>query len=231
MKPAQHQRDPLLGKQIRAALENRGIETPMIHHPDTDYPRDRHSHISAHMGAIMIELGLDTQDDSLADTPLRFARMLLDEVCYGLDYDNFPRCTTVENKMLHDDELVMENGITVKSLCEHHFMPIEGMASVAYRPKHKVLGLSKMNRIVDFFSRRPQVQERLTSQIATALQTVLDCPDVAVVVNAVHHCVRHRGIQDQHSHTITVSLNGCFKEDRQIREEFMQWARHERPRS
>ena len=165
-------------------------------------------------------LNLDLSDDSLKETPRRFAKMLVYETMWGLDYNNFPKCTTVENRMLYD-EMVTVKDITVHSVCEHHFQNFDGYATIAYIPHNKILGLSKFPRIVDFFSRRPQIQERLTEQIFYALNYILETDNIAVAINAEHSCVRNRGIRDQNSSTITSRLGGVFKENPSAKAEFM----------
>lgn len=169
---------------------------------------------------IMEILGLDLDDDSLCDTPKRVAKMYVNELFWGLDPGNFPKCTVIENKMGYD-EMVLERNIQVMSNCEHHFLPIEGKAHVAYIPKNKVLGLSKMNRIVEYFSRRPQVQERLAEQIYWALVYILQTEDVAVVLEGEHFCVKMRGISDPDSDTVTSKLGGAFRNEPELRAELM----------
>lgn len=168
----------------------------------------------------MEALGLDLTDDSLIDSPRRVAKMFVSEIFWGLDYDNFPKCTAVENKMRYD-EMVVERNISVMSSCEHHFVVIDGNATVAYIPGQHVLGLSKLNRIVEYFSKRPQIQERLTEQIYFALQYILGTDDIAVVVDAIHYCVRSRGVEDHGSSTVTSKLGGRFRTDPALRAEFM----------
>ncbi|MFN8790999.1 MAG: GTP cyclohydrolase I FolE [Bdellovibrionales bacterium] len=169
---------------------------------------------------IMVTLGLDMKDDSLRDTPKRIAKMFVREVFKGLDPKHFPKITTIENKMDYD-QMVLVQDIELLSTCEHHFQPIQGFATVAYIPSKKVIGLSKINRIVEYFARRPQVQERLTKQIADCLQGVLQTEDVAVHINAKHFCVIARGIEDAHSSTVTSDLRGEFKRNGETRHEFL----------
>jgi GTP cyclohydrolase IA len=175
--------------------------------------------ISNHFEEIMRILGLDLSDDSLKDTPKRVAKMYVNEIFSGLNPANKPEITLFENNYNYD-EMLLEKNIKVHSYCEHHFVPIIGKAHVAYISSGKVIGLSKINRIVDFFSRRPQVQERLTVQIAEELKKVLQTEDVAVAISADHMCVTMRGIKDQDSSTFTSSLSGKFKE-KELRKEFM----------
>lgn len=210
--------DPELGRQIHNHLLIQGVETPRVE-SKLSY-REKVNLIESNFHNIMSILGLDLTDDSLMDTPRRVAKMFVGEIFWGLDYDAFPKCTTVENKMNYD-EMVVERNINVQSNCEHHFVVIDGLATVAYIPKDKVLGLSKINRIVEYFSKRPQIQERLTEQVYYALQYILGTDDIAVVIDATHYCVRSRGVQDVRSSTVTSKLGGCFKNDVAVRTEFM----------
>ncbi|MBX2989022.1 MAG: GTP cyclohydrolase I FolE [Bdellovibrionaceae bacterium] len=165
-------------------------------------------------------LGLDLSDDSMNRTPHRIAKMYVKELFSGLDAANFPKMTVIENKMRYDQMIVVQD-IDVISCCEHHFQTIQGAATVAYIPDKKVIGLSKINRVVEYFARRPQVQERLTKQIADCLQLVLETEHVAVHINAKHFCVIARGIQDANSSTITSDLRGDFKHRTDTRKEFL----------
>jgi GTP cyclohydrolase I len=210
--------DPELGKQVHEHLVKMGVETPVI---DNKMDRkDKIDVIEKHFAVIMETLGLDLTDDSLEETPKRVAKMFVNEIFFGLDYEAFPKCTTVDNKMLYD-EMVVERNVNVQSNCEHHFVVIDGVATVAYIPNKRVLGLSKINRIVEYFSKRPQIQERLTEQIFHALQFILDTENVAVVIDAKHFCVRARGVEDTGSSTVTSKLGGGFKTDPSVRAEFM----------
>jgi GTP cyclohydrolase I len=210
--------DPELGLQVHKHLVEMGVETPSV--PNDLDRKDKISLIEINVKRIMETLGLDLSDDSLAETPLRWAKMVVNETMWGLDYEAFPKCTTVDNKMGYD-EMVVERGITVHSLCEHHILPIVGKATVAYIPKSKVLGLSKMPRVVEYFSRRPQIQERLTEQIYYALCYILETNNVAVVIEAEHLCVSSRGVEDTNASTITSKLGPVFKSDPALRAEFM----------
>lgn len=170
---------------------------------------------------IMQVLGLDLTDDSLKDTPRRVAKMYVKEIFSGLNPDFFPKITVIENKMKYD-QMIVVRGVETLSFCEHHFLTIDGIATVAYIPNKKVIGLSKINRVVQYFSRRPQVQERLTKQIADCLQYILETDHVAVHINAKHYCVIARGIQDSKSSTSTCDLRGHFKSNPATRQEFLQ---------
>lgn len=210
---------PELGEQVHKHLLELGIETPMTESEVTD--EDKRKVIKNAVTDIMTVLGLDLSDDSLAETPQRISKMYVDELYAGLDYENFPKITTIENKMDYDT-MLLERHIAVKSTCEHHFVAFMGEAFVAYIPNEKVIGLSKINRIVEFFSRRPQVQERLTEQIFHTLCYLLETENVAVVIKAAHFCVKLRGVEDVNSDTITSRLGGAFLEKEKLRDEFYQ---------
>ncbi|MBT8245196.1 GTP cyclohydrolase I FolE [Winogradskyella sp.] len=170
---------------------------------------------------IMETLGLDLTDDSLKGTPNRVAKMFVNEIFGGLHPDNKPNASTFENKYKYG-EMLVEKNITVYSTCEHHLLPIVGKAHVAYISKGTVVGLSKMNRIVDYYAKRPQVQERLTIQIVKELQEVLGTEDVACVMDAKHLCVNSRGIRDIASSTVTSEFGGKFK-NKETRREFLDY--------
>lgn len=209
---------------VHEALLTRGLETPLHHAPLLEV-ETRKQRIQEHMTGIMQLLNLDLSDDSLSETPKRIAKMYVDEIFSGLDYANFPKVTIIQNKM-KVDEMISVRNITLTSTCEHHFVNIDGKATVAYIPKNSVIGLSKINRIVQFFSQRPQVQERLTQQILIALQTLLGTNNVAVSIDAVHYCVKARGIRDVTSATSTTSLGGLFKSSENTRQEFLRTIRY-----
>lgn len=176
--------------------------------------------ISEKFRDILNTLGMDLNNDSLCDSPARIARMYVNEIFKGLDPENFPKLTVIENEMQYDQMIVVRD-VTIISTCEHHFVTIEGKATIAYIPSGKVIGLSKINRIADFFARRPQVQERLTKQIADCLVHVLETTHVAVHINAKHYCVVSRGVEDASSTTITSDLRGGFRDDPRTRTEFL----------
>lgn len=214
--------DPELGKRIHEVLKAKDFETPMVHSLDSG-GLSAESAIESSHGTIMRALGLDLRNDSLSESPRRVAELYAQELFVGLDYRNFPKCTTHENGYQYE-EMVCRSGIDVKSMCEHHFLPIVGRASVAYLPEKKVLGLSKFDRIVNFFARRPQVQERMTEQIAEALMVVLETDHVAVIVSAQHFCVSHRGVQGSNSTTVTSRVHGKFLKVPALRQEFLSLA-------
>ena len=204
---------------VRQALIDAGLETPMVENGLSD--EQKRAQIQQHMTQIMDVLGLDLDDDSLCDTPRRIAKMYVDEIFSGLDYRKFPKITQIENKM-SIEQPVQVTDISLTSTCEHHFVTIDGTASVAYIPKQTVIGLSKINRLVAFFAQRPQVQERLTQQVMVALQALTGTQDVAVSINATHYCVKARGIKDSNSYTKTSSLGGVFLSDPAMRREFFE---------
>jgi GTP cyclohydrolase I len=181
---------------------------------------DKIQRISEKFRDIMEILGLDLTNDSLQKSPERVAKMYVQELFRGLKEENFPKVTVIENEMLYD-QMVMVKDIGLLSLCEHHFVTIHGVAHIAYIPTHGVIGLSKINRIADYFSRRPQVQERLTKQIADCLSYCLKTDDVAVYIKAKHYCVISRGVEDVNSETITTDLRGAFRHNAETRSEFL----------
>ena len=203
---------------VRDALIARGLETPMI---ETGLsPEQKYDRIRDLMSDVVETLGLDLSDDSLAETPHRIAKMYVHEIFSGLDYQHFPKLSLIDNKM-GADEMVKIRDIDLTSTCEHHFVTIDGVAKVAYIPSDRIIGLSKINRIVRFFGQRPQVQERLTRQILVAMQTLLGTENVAVSIDATHYCVKSRGVMDTNSQTSTTALGGCFKENIHTRAEFL----------
>jgi len=203
---------------VRKALIEHGLETPMLHNGLT--AKEKYQRIQASFVDIVTTLGLDLTDDSLAETPHRIAKMYVKEIFSGLDYSHFPKITVIENKMQLTETIKIKE-ISFTSTCEHHFVTIDGLAKVAYVPKKKIIGISKINRIVRFFAQRPQIQERLTQQILIALQTLLETDDVAVSMDAVHYCVKARGVMDASSATQTMALGGWFKNTDMARSEFL----------
>ena len=220
-----HKNNAELGLEVHKHLVSKGLETPMTDKVLSDN-NDKIDSIVPHFQKIMEILGLDLTDDSLEDTPKRVAKMYVNEIFWGLDYTKFPKCTAINNKMDYRNSFVCERNVNVQSNCEHHFVVIDGVATVAYIPHAKVLGLSKLNRIVEFFAKRPQVQERLTEQICETISFIAESDDVAVYIDAQHYCVKSRGIQDTGSSTVTLSTRGKFSEpDSEVRREFLNIAR------
>lgn len=203
---------------VRDTLVQHGLETPMIDNGLS--AEQKYRRIEALMREVVETLGLDLGDDSLAETPHRIAKMYVREIFSGLDYSEFPKLSLIDNKM-GANEMVKVRDIELVSTCEHHFVTIDGTAKVAYIPKDKIVGLSKINRLVRFFARRPQVQERLTRQILVALQALLGTDDVAVSIDATHYCVKSRGVMDSNSQTSTTALGGCFERNIHTRAEFL----------
>lgn len=205
-------------EKVREALLAKGLETPMT---SSEMNSDqKYNRIKGLLAEVVSTLGLDLTDDSLAETPHRIAKMYVHEIFSGLDYNNFPKISVIDNKM-SVDEMVKVSDIDLTSTCEHHFITIDGLAQVAYIPNSKILGLSKINRIVRFFAQRPQVQERLTQQILVAIQTLVETENVAVTIKATHYCVKSRGVMDANSETTTTALGGIFKTNPQTRAEFL----------
>ena len=188
------------------------VETPLRSDAFDKTDDEKIAAIEPHFRAIMEVLGMDLNDDSLRGTPLRVAKMYVKELFQGLNPANMPSMTLFENKFQYN-EMLVEKNINFYTNCEHHFVPFFGKAHVAYISSGKVIGLSKLNRLVEYFSKRPQVQERLTMQIGKALQTVLQTQDVAVMMDAKHLCVSSRGVKDDSSNTITSFFGGKFQEE------------------
>lgn len=204
-----------------AHLSSGNKETPLK--PDAFEKSDdeKIAIIKDHFEKIMDTLGLDLTDDSLKGTPKRVAKMMVKEIFGGLHPKRMPSASTFDNKYKYG-EMLVEKNIVVYSTCEHHFLPIVGRAHVAYISKGKVIGLSKMNRIVDYFAKRPQVQERMTMQIVAALQKALGTNDVACVIDAKHLCVNSRGIRDIESSTVTAEFGGEFKKE-SVKRDFLDY--------
>lgn len=181
-------------------------------------PEEKKRLIAEKMGEILTLLGLDLTDPSLAETPHRIAKMYVDEVFVGLNPDNFPEMTFQEEEI--PSELILVKNISFVSFCEHHFVPFAGKAHIAYFPHKRFLGLSKIPRIVHHFAKRPQLQERLTAQIADSLSTLLETDDVAVSLQAQHFCVMARGVEDCNAEMETHVLKGCFEKNPTTRAEF-----------
>lgn len=214
--------DPTLGQKVHEYLVSVGVETPVNNNGLSR--QEKIDKIENNFNQIMDTLGLDREDDSLIDSPKRIAKMYVNEIFWGLDYEAFPKATVVENKMKYNEMVIVKN-ISVQSYCEHHFVIIDGLACVAYVPKEKVLGLSKINRIVEYFAKRPQIQERLTEQVYHALSFILETENIAVMIDGDHYCVKSRGVEDTGSSTITSRLGGAFKSDHKARAEFIALAK------
>jgi GTP cyclohydrolase I len=201
------------------------IETPLREDAFLKTNTEKKEIIEKHFREIMLTLGLDLSDDSLKGTPQRVAKMYVEEIFSGLDVSNKPKIALFENKYAYK-EMLIEKNITFYSNCEHHFVPIVGKAHVGYISSGKVIGLSKLNRIVHYFAKRPQVQERLTVQIGRELQEILGTKDVMVIIDAEHLCVSSRGVEDVNSSTVTTFCGGEFEYEAK-RKEFMDYVRLE----
>ena len=211
--------DDLMDK-IGDAHAASSIETPMRDDAFELSDDEKVARIQGKFKEIMDILGMDMTDDSLKGTPRRVAKMFVKEIFSGLNPEKKPAITLFDNKYRYD-EMLVEKNITVQSFCEHHFLPIYGKAHIAYISSGKVIGLSKLNRVVEYYSRRPQVQERLTVQIAEELKQVLRTDDVAVFIEAKHMCVQARGVEHHGCTTVTTEYGGQFKRDKQLRNEFL----------
>lgn len=196
-------------------------DTPMREDAFELSDEEKMKRINANIYDIMHTLGLDLKDDSLSGTPNRVAKMFVNEMFSGLNPKNKPKMSTFENKYRYG-EMLVEKNITVYSTCEHHLLPIVGKAHVAYISSGRVVGLSKMNRIVDYYAKRPQVQERMTMQIVNDLKKALNTEDVACIVDAKHLCVNSRGIRDIESSTVTGEFGGQFK-NQNVKREFLEY--------
>lgn len=197
---------------VNIPFRNSVVDTPLSKATSELDEEQKIDKIAKHFAEIMQTLGLDLTDDSLQGTPMRVAKMYVKEAFSGLNSENKPSISLFENKYGYD-QILVEKNITLYSHCEHHFVPIIGKIHVAYIPRDKVIGLSKINRLVQFYAKRPQVQERLTMQIVDGLCSALGHEDVAVWIEADHLCVASRGIKDTNSHTITESYSGAFKSE------------------
>lgn len=212
--------DAQLGLKIHEHLLSQNVESPInfdVYNATSAVHKK--VEIAHHMEEALKLMGFDLSNDSVCDTPRRMAKMWVDEVMSGLDYSKFPKIMTFENKF-NSAGMVVEKDVTSMSLCSHHLVTIDGTATVAYIPKKKIVGISKIARVVDFFSRRPQEAERLTLQIYYALQYILETDDIAVYLDGVHYCMKSRGVKDLNASTSTVKLGGEFMTDPQVRQEF-----------
>jgi len=177
--------------------------------------------IEAHMEKILLTLGLDLSDPSMNETPRRVAKMYVKELFYGLSSANFPKLTFIPiDSTFTKNQMIVTKNILVQSICEHHFLPMAGVAHVAYIPTKKIIGLSKLNRVVEYFSKRPQIQEKLTHQVCECISNILDTPDVAVYFELTHFCMQFRGVKDPNSKTITSEFLGKFQSDQALKDEF-----------
>lgn len=214
MNPNKIEKIELLGD----AHQMTSIDTPLRSDAFSKSDEEKIEAIQGYFHKIMEELGLDLEDDSLCGTPYRVAKMYVKEMFAGLDPKNKPKLSVFDNKYEYN-KMLIESNITFNSACEHHFLPIIGKAHVGYISSGKVIGLSKINRIVDYYARRPQVQERMSMQIITELKNALETDNVIVVVEAEHMCVSTRGVNDKSSKTTTIEYGGVFEENN-VRNDF-----------
>jgi GTP cyclohydrolase I len=210
-----YSKDPELGQKIHQLLLANNVESPAFFNQLNNH--DSFANIQHKISDLLESIGLDLSDASIADTPKRATKFFINELFYGLDYNNFPKMTTNPNDYGYHRPLFSES-ISFNSTCEHHLVAISGSAYLAYIPKEKIIGLSKLNRIVDFFAKRPQVQERVTRQIFFALQEVLGTNDVAVGISAKHYCIAIRGVRDDSTKNITFEFGGQFDTDKQLKQ-------------
>lgn len=206
-----YDKDPILGHKVAEHLQSLGIDNPIKAPMDSLL-------VTQSIKDLIKGLGIIPDDDSIQKTPERVARFFVNELFYGLDYNNFPKITFNHNQYGYQEPVISKN-ISFKSTCEHHLVTISGEAFVAYIPKDKVIGLSKINRVVNFFARRPQVQERATLQIFHALAYILQTEDIALLIKASHHCITMRGVNDQNVENITYKFGGKFNEA-EMKQEF-----------
>ena len=211
---------PVLGEEIHAKLIKLGVETPTTKTLTSLSNKEKIEKIEKLMTEVWQTLGMDLTDDSLVETPKRIAKMMVLDHYWGLLPENFPKNTTILNKV-DCDEMITLSDIPVMSNCEHHGIVFTGTAVVSYVPGKKVIGLSKLNRVVEYFSRRPQVQERLTSQIFYALSHLLGIDDIAIAIRAQHYCMISRGVESPNTWTMTTKLGGSFKTKPETRSEFL----------
>lgn len=217
-------KDYTLGKRIQKLLLDNKVESPILVNNVAKWDDESYLQELGSKFAIFLEgLGFDLSDESIMKTPSRVIKFLINESFYGLDYRNFPRISTNVNTYKYHTPLV-STGIAVHSTCEHHLVSISGFAIVGYIPNTKIVGLSKINRIVDFFARRPQVQERMTRQIFIALQEILSTEDIAVAINATHNCIAIRGVRNSDTENLTMELGGKFIYDEVLKNTFYQSA-------
>lgn len=212
--------DKVLGAMLRSQLDSLGLLGAVTQGLQ---PANQAS-IAQHVHGILADLQLNPGDPSISDTPDRVAKMYCQEIFRGLDFDQFPKCT-VFSKPRGEDALVVVDEIEVQSTCEHHLLPFIGKCAIGYIPQEHVMGLSKFNRVVDFFSRRPQLQERLTEQIAHSLSMILGTADIAVAMRCEHFCTKVRGVEDSCSTTITSRMLGKFFDVIPLRQEFLSLVR------
>ncbi|MDQ5922215.1 MAG: cyclohydrolase [Pseudomonadota bacterium] len=211
-----------LGQRIHQLLLSKNLENPVIFDKIQAW-KNKNTELENKFGDFLHELGFDLSNQSVAHTPKRVVEFLTQELFSGLNYENFPQASTIPNEFGYNSPLFSKN-IALYSTCEHHLVPIRGMVIVAYIPNNKVIGFSKLTRIVDFFAKRPQMQERLSCQILVVLQEILATQNVAVAINAMHDCMANRGVKDRDSQVLTIETAGLFQTDSILKANFYQQA-------
>ncbi|CAL4319901.1 GTP cyclohydrolase I FolE [Buchnera aphidicola] len=204
---------------VHNVLLLKGLENPILKEYNDIKKKERELLITKYLSKIMSLLNLDLKNDSLKNSPIRISKMYINEIFSGLDYRNFPKIMLMDNKIKFNG-MIMVRDILLISTCEHHFITINGKATIAYIPEDKIIGLSKINRIAQFYAKRPQIQERLTKQLILVLQVLLQTKSVAVVIKMDHFCVKARGICDNNSNVVTSCIDGLFKSNKNIRNDF-----------
>lgn len=218
--------DNELGDRIHRLLVARNLENPIVIEKIAQWTENK-PELESKLASFLQQLGFDLGNDSVVHTPYRVVEFLMNELFYGLDYQKFPHISTTLNQCEYTSPIFSKH-ITVNSTCEHHLVPIRGYATLAYIPQTKIIGLSKLNRIVDFFAKRPQLQERLTRQILVVMQEILATENVAILINAIHDCVVRRGVKNHASEVLTIETGGVFATDLVLKANFYQHALVER---
>jgi GTP cyclohydrolase I len=213
-----------LGLRVQKLLQDNNLENPLHDEVIARWSDPKYVNVIQEKLADFLQvLGLNLTDKSMANTPKRVVKFFINELFYGLDYRNFPKISLTPNVFKYHTPLISQ-AITVNSTCEHHLVSIRGRAIIAYIPKDVIVGLSKLNRVVDFFASRPQVQERMTRQMFVVLQDILETEDVAISINASHNCIVIRGVKDHDSETLTMELGGQFLQDTILKDNFCKMA-------
>ncbi len=214
----------MLGQHVQKLLITHGLENPVLANYIKQWQNPEHFKLlESKLGEFLHLLGFNLEDTSLNQTPNRVVKLFMEELFYGLNYANFPSVSSTPNDFKYTSPLISQ-GISVNSTCEHHLVAIQGKAIVAYIPTDKIVGLSKINQVVDFFAKRPQVQERMTRQIFVVLQDILATSNVAIAINAIHDCIVLRGTKDVDSEILTIETGGIFESNLVLKTSFFQQA-------
>ena len=213
-----------LAKRVYKILEEHGLENPILFDQVLQWQNlDNLSSLEQKLSVFLQQLGFDLSSESLSKTPQRVLKLFINELFFGLNYQNFPEISIVNNEFTYTSPLFSSN-IPVNSTCEHHLVSIKGVAIISYIPNKQVIGIGSFNKLVDFFAKRPQVQERLTRQIFVILQEILATPNIAIAINATHDCIINRGSHDNSSNILTLELGGRFKDDLMLSQCFYKMA-------